>query len=137
MEPTSDVDIMELKQYINKEIAHLRELRHGDKETLEKQAKEYERRLTELNHAHARSQEDKAQFLTIAVYEAKHQDLRNLLEAYRQAGEKTSNQAETNSRDIARLTNTLTWITRTVIGSILVAIVALLLRGTPMFPSVP
>jgi hypothetical protein len=50
-------------------VAVLEERIANAKETLDKQAKEYERRLDELNHAHERSIEDKLEFLEKSVYE--------------------------------------------------------------------
>jgi len=50
-------------------VAVLEERIANAKESLEKQAREYERRLTELNHAHEQSVEDKMDFLERSVYE--------------------------------------------------------------------
>lgn len=133
MEPSD----FEVKQYVDREVEHLRELRQADHTALQLQHAEYTRRLEELNHAHQKAEQDRLLFLTISTYEAAHREALALIEVQRQAAEKANNLAENNAKDIARLTSTLTWITRTVVGAILVAIVALLLRGTPMFPTVP
>src|ERR1044072_6505554 len=55
-------------------LVHERDLRESAQaavaEPLRKQAHEYERRLDELNHAHQKATEDKAQFLLKVTYEA-------------------------------------------------------------------
>ena len=59
-------------------VRHERELREQSAVALEKalalQAREYDRRLAELNHAHARALEDKAMFLQKALYEQTQRD---------------------------------------------------------------
>lgn len=60
-------------ELISSEIRHERELREQAMEqrdwALSKQAEEYERRLGELNHAHAKANEDKQAFLLKITYE--------------------------------------------------------------------
>lgn len=53
---------------LERDVAHL-------KESIKLQASEYERRLTELNHAHAQSVVDKAKFLSADLYHAKMYEL--------------------------------------------------------------
>lgn len=45
------------------------------KENLTIQAREYERRLTDLNHAHAQSVSDKATYMTKELFDSKHEEL--------------------------------------------------------------
>lgn len=133
MEP----EAFEVQIYINREIARLEQIRAEDQKALLLAAKEYERRLESLNHAHEKAEADRSQFLTNIAYDVAHREIRSLIETQRVATEKAANLAEVNARDIARLTNTLTWITRTVIGAILVIVVGVMLRGTPLLPVVP
>lgn len=116
------------KQYIDNEISHLKEIREKDQQQLKIQATEYERRLTELNHAHERAETDRHQYITVAVYDTTQRDIRALIEVQRNSAERATNLAESNARDIARLTNTLSWLTRTIVGAVLVAIVAFFLK---------
>jgi hypothetical protein len=64
---------------LKEQIKHERELREqtarNNELALEKQASEYERRLDELNHAHARSLEDRTQFLQANIYEQTQKEL--------------------------------------------------------------
>lgn len=120
------------KEYVDKEIAHLRELRSGDKEEIKKQAAEYERRLTQLNHAHETAIEVNKTYLSLNVYQPAHEELEKQLEAIRVEMNTISNMAARNKEDLARLGSNLMWITRTLVGAILVAAVAFVLRGLPV-----
>lgn len=70
-----------LERYVLEKVAELEarvELRReATKEALALQAKEYERRLTDLNHAHALALQDKG---TFATKEATERELRVLVE---------------------------------------------------------
>lgn len=59
----------------NIKIAVLETQVHGLKKNIKKQAKEYERRLTELNHAHANAQSDKLKFVNSELFYSKYDDL--------------------------------------------------------------
>ena len=52
------------------EISHLRELLASKEQALALQAKEYERRLAELNHAHQMNQDRNAEFVLNSSYQA-------------------------------------------------------------------
>lgn len=58
-----------------RDIAVLKERFIGRSDALSLQALEYERRLDELNHAHAQSVLDKAQFLQRDTYEKSEREL--------------------------------------------------------------
>ena len=83
MSPVSD------REFLESIVAHERELREQDVQherdlreqaersaahQLGKQAAEYERRLTDLNHSHARSLQDKAEFLQKSLYDQTQAD---------------------------------------------------------------
>lgn len=56
-------------------IAVLEAIIDGLKDSIVLQAKEYERRLTELNHAHARATTDAARFVTAELFYSKYDEL--------------------------------------------------------------
>lgn len=120
------------KDYIDKEVAHLRELRNGDKDEVKKQAVEYERRLSELNHSHDQAQEAFKTYVSLNVYTPAHEELAKQLETLHDELSVVKNVANRNKEDLARLGSNLMWITRTLVGAILVAAVAFVLRGLPV-----
>lgn len=120
------------KEYIDKEIAHLRELRQGDKDEVKKQAVEYERRLSELNHAHELAIEVSKTYVSVNVYTPAHEELEKQLQVLHDEINRVSNITNRNKEDQARIGSNLMWITRTLVGAILVATVAFVLRGLPV-----
>ena len=60
------------EQVFELKIAHLRELLEIRDAALELQAKEYERRLAELNHAHARQEEVQLTYVGRSTYDARN-----------------------------------------------------------------
>lgn len=125
---------LSIKDYIDQLFRHHADIHKKDLNQLEHQAAEYERRLEELNHAHRREQDDKAEFVNRQVHEKEMADLRRQLDKIREDSLEAKNIATANAKDIANMQATLVWLSRTIIGAILVAIVAMLLRGTLLFP---
>ena len=59
-------DDISLRDYIEKVLAAHDRAHEAEHNAMELQAREYERRLTELNHAHARQVEDRSMYVTKA-----------------------------------------------------------------------
>lgn len=123
----------ELDDEIRNYIEHHREIHLLDKEQLREQAAEYRRRLDELNHAHARAQEDKAQFVNIDLYNNAIRELTDNYNKYRQILEETRNIAASNSKDIQNMQANILWISRTIFGTLIGAaalgLASLVVRG--------
>ena len=117
-----------MKQYTNRELRHHREIHKLEAEQLKLQAKEYERRLTDLNHAHAQAQQDKINFVDKLVYGAELRDLRGQLEKVRENADKATVVAADAAKDIATLQSTMTWLSRLIIAAIVAAVMGLILR---------
>lgn len=119
---------MRAKEYVDQLMtAHAKE-HQVDVVQLKSQADEYERRLTDLNHAHAQAQADKVAFLTREVYETNHKDLEKRVDKIQEDMNVVTNSATTNKESLAKLESTLAWLSKLVIGSIITALIALVFQ---------
>lgn len=127
----------EIKAYIlehvaSQEVEHIRELLKIKDEQIKHQAIEYERRLSELNHAHDQAQEAFKTYVSLNVYNPAQDEIKKRLELMQSDMNIVSNKTTRNQEELSKLANTLTWVTRTIVGVILVAAVSFVLRGLPM-----
>lgn len=123
----------DVRRYVNNEFKHHQEVHKMDREQLQTQAKEYQRRLDELNHAHERSQENKAEFVNINLYRQAMRELTDNFNESRKILDKTQNATANNTRDISNLQANILWISRTIFGTLIGAIVlgllSIIIRG--------
>lgn len=85
MSPSVDdkdaVVILTAREFVIQQVEREKELRELSEQktdlALKKQALEYERRLDDLNHAHARSLEDRAAYVQREIYEQTQKDFQN------------------------------------------------------------
>lgn len=121
--------------------------RLADKEKLELQAKEYERRLESLNNDRALAVSVQKTYLTLDTYDAAHRELGSKLETAEHtlslrmdglaarfetaqlAGVASNSEIRSNAEAIASLRESQTWVVRLVIGLVIVALVALVVGG--------
>lgn len=120
-----------LEHVASQEVKHIRELLAIKEEELKHQATEYERRLSELNHAHDQAQEAFKTYVSLNVYNPAQDEIKKQLETFRTDMNIVSNKTTRNADELSKLANTLTWVTRTIVGVILVAAVSFVLRGLP------
>jgi hypothetical protein len=78
-------EVIALREYVDMRLAaidgRLTERRTADIAALTLQAREYERRLETLNHAHEQAREKERDFLPREAYDAAHQNLMRRVEA--------------------------------------------------------
>lgn len=109
-------------------IKHHEQIHEMESKALEVQAKEYERRLVDLNHAHEKAQQDKAEFVNKETYEGVVDDLRALIEIHKSLLEKVINESARNKEKITGLEASIQWLGRMLAGAIVVGLVALAVK---------
>lgn len=96
-----------------------------DQRALALQAIEYERRLTELNHAHQRNEQRNAEFVSLAVFDAAVREQRiTATDVLKMRSELSSTQ-----KDHTALASSITWLTRLVVGALVVGLVGVVFQA--------
>lgn len=114
-------DILALRELIEERF-------RGLSKALDLQAKEYERRLTDLNHAHALAEQRNAEFIRGEVYHPAHREVRDLIDKLATKEVSLEGDLRLVEQRLASLTSSLLWLTRLLIGAAVGGIAALLLR---------
>lgn len=119
---------MRAKEYVDQLLELHVKMHELDAAQLELQASEYERRLTDLNHAHTRAQEDKETYVNKDVYNATQAELRQLITDLQQKMNAVTNVAASSQQGLAKLESTLAWLSKLVIGSVITALIAIVFQ---------
>ena len=134
MEPDSDRDIRPRPDptvlttaQLDREIAHLKELMVKDQvsqqKALEVALTQMDRRLGELNELRKAVEKDRLEFVRVDVYHPAHEELRR--QRITDGERMVSMQADikANSTGFARLESSMMWLSRLVIGALILAII--------------
>lgn len=112
---------------LDREIAHLKELMTKDQEAqqeaLEVALTQMDRRLGELNELRKAVENDRSQFVKIDVYHPAHEELRRQREADGQRIVAMQSDIKTNSTNIAELRSSMMWLSRLVVGALIMAVI--------------
>lgn len=113
---------------LDREISHLKELMNKDRaaqqEALEVALKQMERRLEELNELRKAVESDRSQFVRGDVYLPAHEELRRQRVADNERITVNAAKIENNATDLAELRSSLMWLSRLVIGAVILALIA-------------
>lgn len=114
-------------QQLDREIAHLKELMDKDRESQQQALTvaltAMERRLGELNELRKAVESDRSQFVRGDVYGPAHEELRSQREADSRAAVAMASDIKTNATDLAKLENSMMWLSRLVVGALILAII--------------
>lgn len=134
MEPDNDRDIRPRPDptvlttaQLDREIAHLKELMNKDRESQQEALTvaltAMERRLGELNELRKAVEADRSQFVRIDVYHPAHEELRRqrINDGERMVGMQSD--IKTNATDLAELKSSMMWLSRLVIGALILAVI--------------
>ena len=117
-------DVDTLKEYFESELRSLRRETEAIKANTSLARTEMERRLGELNQLRGEVTQDREQFVRREVYDPSHKEVvKELNEVADKLIEITAGQA-TNREAINTLKNTLGWLTRLIIGAVILALIA-------------
>jgi len=112
---------------LDREIAHLKELMVKDQvsqqKALEVALTQMDRRLGELNELRKAVEKDRLEFVRVDVYHPAHEELRR--QRITDGERMVSMQADikANSTGFARLESSMMWLSRLVIGALILAII--------------
>lgn len=129
-----------LKQLMSANIAAVREENRAQKELLQaenaataqavKVARfELERRLEGLNELRKEVTNDRQQFVKTDVYTPAHEVLRQQRVADNEKAIILTGQVQENSKDIAGMKSSLMWLTRLIVGAVLLGLVTYAFRA--------
>jgi hypothetical protein len=106
-----------LKEYVETRIAE-------SSKALGVAREELERRLDGLNELRQDVEKDRAQFVKGDVYHPAHEELRRQRALDAEKITVISGKLENNATDIAAMKSSLSWLTRLIIGAVILAIIA-------------
>jgi len=124
--PRPDPTVLTTAQ-LDREIAHLKELMIKDQlsqqKALEVALTQMDRRLGELNELRKSVEKDRIEFVRTDVYIPAHEELRRqrIADGERMVGMQADIKA--NSNDLARLGSSMIWLSRLVIGALVLAVI--------------
>jgi hypothetical protein len=124
--PRPDPTILTTAQ-LDREIGHLKELMNKDREAQQEALTvalaAMERRLAELNELRKAVEADRSQFVRGDVYLPAHEELRRqrVTDGERMIGMQSD--IKTNATDLAELKSSMMWLSRLVIGALILAII--------------
>lgn len=122
-----DREISHLKELMNKDRAHVIELvgkdRDSQQKALEVALTQMDRRLGELNELRKAVENDRVQFVKIDVYHPAHEELRRQRVADGERIIAMQADIKTNATDLAELKSSMMWLSRLVIGALILAII--------------
>lgn len=113
---------------LDREIAHLKELmvkdRESQQEALEVALTQMDRRLGELNELRKAVESDRSQFVRGDVYHPAHEELRRQRVTDGERIIAMLGDIKQNATDIAELRSSMMWLSRLVIGAVILAVIA-------------
>ena len=113
---------------LDREIAHLKELmirdRDSQQKALEVALTQMDRRLEELNELRKSVETDRVQFVKVDVYHPAHEELRRQRVVDSERLVSMTADIKTNATDLAELKSSMMWLSRLVIGALILAIIA-------------
>lgn len=113
---------------LDREIGHLRQLMDKDRaaqqEALTVALTQMDRRLGELNELRKAVETDRSQFVTRDVYHPAHEELRRQRVADGERIIAMAGDIKQNATDLAELRSSLMWLSRLVIGAVILALIA-------------
>lgn len=123
-----------LKELIDVQVAAVREELRAQKELLQAEnastagavvvaRSELERRLEGLNELRKEVTKDREQFVKLDVYAPAHEALRIQRVADNEKAIQLASQVSNNTVEIAAMKSSLTWLTRLILGALIMAIV--------------
>lgn len=124
--PNPDPTILTTAQ-LDREIAHLKELMMKDQaaqqEALEVALTQMDRRLGELNDLRKAVEKDRLEFVRVDVYAPAHEELRRQRIADSDKIIVIQGDVKSNATSIAELRNSMMWLSRLVIGALILAVI--------------
>lgn len=123
-----------LKELIDVQVAAVREELRAQKELLQAEnastagavvvaRSELERRLEGLNELRKEVTKDREQFVKLDVYAPAHEALRIQRVADNEKAIQLASQVSNNTVEIAAMKSSLTWLTRLILGALIMAII--------------
>lgn len=124
--PIPDPTLLTTAQ-LDREIAHLKELTARDQQSQQKALEvalvQMDRRLDELNDLRKAVEKDRIEFVRVDVYGPAHEELRRqrINDSERTVG--MQGDIKKNATDLAELKSSMMWLSRLVIGALVLAII--------------
>ena len=124
--PIPDPTLLTTAQ-LDREIAHLKELTARDQQSQQKALEvalvQMDRRLDELNELRKAVEKDRIEFVRVDVYAPAHEELRRqrITDSERAVG--MQGDIKKNATDLAELKSSMMWLSRLVIGALILAII--------------
>lgn len=122
-----DREIAHLKELMEQDRAHLKQMVDKDRESQQKALEvaltQMDRRLGELNELRKAVESDRSQFVRGDVYGPAHEELRSQREADSKAAVAMASDIKTNATDLAELKSSMMWLSRLVVGAMILAII--------------
>jgi len=124
--PRPDPTVLTTAQ-LDREIAHLKELMVKDQvsqqKALEVALTQMDRRLGELNELRKSVEKDRIEFVRADVYHPAHEELRRQRVADGERMVQIQGDVKKNATDLAELKSSMMWLSRLVIGALVLAII--------------
>lgn len=123
-----------LKEFLENQIVGVKEELRANKELLQAEnastaqalivaRKVLEGRLEGLNELRKEVEKDRAQFVKLDVYVPAHEELRRQRVADNEKAIALTGQVNENSKDIASMKSSMMWLTRLIVGAVLLALI--------------
>jgi multidrug efflux pump subunit AcrA (membrane-fusion protein) len=124
--PNPDPTLLTTVQ-LDREIGHLKELmeqaRLAQEQALQVALAQMNRRLEDLNELRKAVETDRVEFVRVDVYQPAHEELRRQHVSDNQRIIEMGGEIKTNATDLAELKSSMMWLSRLVIGALILAIV--------------
>lgn len=124
--PRPDPTVLTTAQ-LDREIGHLKELMVRDQvsqqKALEVALTQMDRRLEELNELRKAVESDRIQFVKVDVYHPAHEELRRQRVVDGERLISMQGEIKTNATDLAELKSSMMWLSRLVVGALILAII--------------
>jgi len=124
--PIPDPTLLTTAQ-LDREIAHLKELTAKDQQAQQKALEvalvQLDRRLNELNELRKAVEKDRVEFVRVDVYRPAHEELRTQRQTDSERMIAMASDIKTNATDLAELKSSMMWLSRLVIGALVLAII--------------
>ena len=124
--PVPDPTLLTTAQ-LDREIGHLKELmersREAQEQALQVALAQTERRLEDLNELRKAVETDRTEFVRVDVYQPAHEELRRQRVADGERIVGMLGDIKKNATDLAELKSSMMWLSRLVIGALVLAII--------------
>jgi anti-sigma-K factor RskA len=124
--PVPDPTLLTTAQ-LDREIGHLKELmersRLAQEQALQVALAQTERRLEDLNELRKAVETDRMEFVRVDVYQPAHEELRRQRVADSERAVIMQGDIKKNATDLAELKSSMMWLSRLVIGALVLAII--------------